>query len=284
MATTIEWALLLHGDERSGEMRRRVLTLAVSATLAAAAILTGTIASAAPTSGFNDPDCRPSSAHPNPVVLLHGMTANANGNWGYHAPRLADAGYCVFAPNYGVQAGMGGTAPIQDSAREIAAYIDQVLATTGAAKVDLAGHSEGGFLSLYIPKMLPYAGKIGKVVPLGPPTHDTTGNLVRNLVPGQIMPPASGDAWAELANGPIAQPGIAYTIIATKNETFVLPPEAAFVREPGVRNIFVQDVCPLDLVGHVALAWDPVVTQLMLNALNPATAKPVQCGTSGLPF
>jgi hypothetical protein len=47
------------------------------------------------------------------------------------------------------------------------------------------------------------------------------------------------------------------------------------IREPGVTNKFVQDVCPLDPVGHVGLAFDPTVAQLVANALDPAHAKPV---------
>ena len=44
------------------------------------------------------------------------------------------------------------------------------------------------------------------------------------------------------------------------------------------RNTFVQDVCPLDPVGHVGLAFDPTVAQLVANALDPAHAKRVICG------
>ncbi|HWE90249.1 MAG TPA: alpha/beta fold hydrolase [Pseudonocardiaceae bacterium] len=267
-------------------MRRRALTLVIPAVLALLAVTAGTTASAlaatAPASGYNDWTCRPSATHPDPVVLIHGLTSNANENWSTDGPYLANAGYCAFAPTYGVEDGIGGMAPIPDSAAQIASYIDQVLAATGAAKVDLVGHSEGGFLALYIPKVLGYAPKVGRVIALGPPTHEDDG-LLSGLSLGQLMPSdPSNDPWAALNQGPVTELGVSYTIIATKTDLLIIPATESFVNEPGVLNEWVQDDCPLDLVGHVGLATDSTVSQMITNALDPTTAAPVLCG-NGLP-
>jgi hypothetical protein len=56
----------------------------------------------------------------------------------------------------------------------------------------------------------------------------------------------------------------------------------AFVREPGVVNQYVQDVCPFDPVGHLNEAYDLNVWKLVENALDPAHAKSFFC-TAGLP-
>ncbi|MFD1045711.1 esterase/lipase family protein [Kibdelosporangium lantanae] len=46
----------------------------------------------------------PSATHPDPVVLVHGASANMTENWQTLAPLLANNGYCVYALTYGVPA------------------------------------------------------------------------------------------------------------------------------------------------------------------------------------
>src|ERR1700743_3507859 len=59
--------------------------------------------------GGNNIFCRPSAAHPYPVVLVHGTAEDEGSNWVTLAPLLANAGYCVFALNYGETAlSLGG--------------------------------------------------------------------------------------------------------------------------------------------------------------------------------
>lgn len=260
---------------------------------------------AAPSSGFNDWGCRPSAQHPDPVVMLHGLGANGDANFAsYLGPYVAERGYCVFAPTYGQvspESPVGGLVAIDESAPEIQAYIDEVLDVTGASRIDLVGHSEGAFQSLYGPKVLGYADQVDTVVAMAPPTHGTDvsglvtlGNLLGLSDPiRQILRAfgcaacddltTDGPAVQTLTDGPIAQDGVAYTIIATRTEVVVTPYDTAFVDEPGVDNILVQDVCPFDPVGHVGLAFDSGVAQMVTNALDPRTAEPVSCGV-GFPF
>ncbi|MGC4944036.1 esterase/lipase family protein [Kribbella sp. DT2] len=263
------------------------------------AVGTTTTAAAAPSSGFDNWACKPSAAHPNPLVLLHGLGGNGPGNYSFLGPYLAAKGYCAFTLTYGQATPaipVGGTVSIVQSSAEIEMFVNRVLSTTGAAKVDLVGHSEGGFQSLYGPKVRGYAGKVGKVVALAPPTHGTTfAGLVsvgdylglRPLVDRVLRDfgcPAcdeiivGGSEVTRLNAGPIAQPGVKYTVIASRWDALVTPHETSFVRETGVKNQFVQDTCPLDPVGHVGLAFDPTVAQLVANALDPARARPVLCG------
>ncbi len=171
----------------------------------------------------------------------------------------------------------------------------RVRQATGAAKVDIVGHSEGAFQSLYGPKIRGYAGQVGKVIALAPPTHGTTfaglvsvgdylglGPLVDQVLQ-QFGCPAcdelivGGAAVQKLTAGPIAQPGVKYTVIASRFDALVTPHETSFIREPGVTNQYVQDTCPLDPVGHVGLAFDPTVAQLVANALDPAHGTRVLC-------
>jgi pimeloyl-ACP methyl ester carboxylesterase len=282
---------------RSRWLRRSALVGIACLAAVLASPATGRAATA-PSSGFNDWSCLPSAAHPQPVVLLHGLGGNGPGNFATLGPYLASAGYCVYAPTYGEAIPgipAGGITAIPQSATEIDAYLGQVIAATGATQVDLVGHSEGAFQALYGPKFVPGERSIIKrVVALAPPTHGTTfANLVTigdDLAGSPLTDViiATGcPACSELVTGSslvnsldtnaIAQPNIGYTIIASTHDELVTPYGTEFVSEQGVTNETVQNFCPLDPVGHIGLAYDTDVAQLVRNALDPAQSVPVTC-------
>ncbi len=74
---------------------------AVLLTAALAVVPAATAHAAAPSSGWNDYTCKPSAAHPRPVVLVHGTFGNSVDNWLSLAPYLEDRGYCVYSLDYG---------------------------------------------------------------------------------------------------------------------------------------------------------------------------------------
>jgi pimeloyl-ACP methyl ester carboxylesterase len=233
-------------------------------------------------------------------VLLHGLGATYYEDLGNEvAPFLARAGYCVYGATYGATSMLGpyvgGLGDIAASGVQIGRFIDRVLTATHAWKVDLVGHSEGAFMSLWVPKIDGDAAKVDRVVAIAPPTHGTT---FEGLVPlGQalhVMPGINtllidteclacaeviegGPDVATLDNGPIAQPGVAYTIITSKSDELVTPTATAFVDEPGVNNAYIQNTCPLDPVGHLGEAYDTDVQRMITNALDPATSDKVAC-------
>jgi pimeloyl-ACP methyl ester carboxylesterase len=277
---------------------RRFVLVGTACTALTLAGQTAGRAATAPSSGFNDMSCRPSAAHPDPVVLLHGLGGNGPGNFAYLGPYLASAGYCVFASTYGEPIPgipVGGITAIPQSATEINTYIGQVLAATGASQVDLVGHSEGAFQALYGPKFVPgEAARVARVVALAPPTHGTTfaslvtiaGDLGASPLVDTVLAvgcPACSELTTgsslvtSLNTGPVAQPRIAYTIIASTHDELVTPYGTEFVDEPGVSNETVQNYCPLDPVGHIGLAYDPDVAQLVRDALDPADSVTVTC-------
>ena len=272
-----------------------------SAIICAVVSTVSTLLAAAPAQaagGVNDAACRPSAEHPNPVVFLHGLGANKDEDLNLLQDDVARQGYCTYSLTYGAGAYgpfVGGVGDIARSAAQIKAFVGDVLAQTGAAKVDLVGHSEGGFQTLYVTKTEGISDRIDKVVAIAPPTHGTTFaglyqlgmTLGADELAGQVLTTfgciactqlvTDGSAVRTLTSGPIAQPGMTYTIIQSRYDELVTPTETAFVREPGVTNTYVQDVCPQDPVGHIGEAYDTNVWNLVKNALDPAHAADFAC-------
>ncbi|MFE1317472.1 esterase/lipase family protein [Kitasatospora phosalacinea] len=271
---------------------RTFLTGLLLSALAASA-LTGTASAAeAPHSGWNNWSCRPSAAHPQPVVLVHGLGANDLDDFATLAPTLALSGYCVFSETYGqtLLGGLaGGLAPMADSAAELAGFVERVRLTTGAAKVDIVGHSEGTTVPAYYLKYLGGATKVDDVIGFGSNYRGTTldglatladalhlQGLLTGVGCGACTDYLPGSAFLnKLDDGPVAVPGPTYTSIMTRYDKIVTPYTSGVLSGPNVTNIVLQDRCPLDSAGHLGLAVDPNVADLVLNRLDPAN--PFRC-------
>ncbi len=268
-----------------------LLVTTVSATGASAA-------EKAPSRGWNDYSCRPSAAHPRPVVLVHGTLANSVNNWLGLAPYLVERGYCVYSFDYGQLPGVRffhGLGPIDESAKQLAVFVDKVLAATGAEEADLVGHSQGGMMPRYYLKFLGGADKVGALIGIAPDNHGTTLlglTKLLNLFPGvkealdEHLPPAltqqvAGSEFLQRLNeGGDTVPGVTYTVIATKYDQIVTPYRSQFLIGSGVRNVVVQDLCSADLSEHAGIGlWDRVAFHETANALDPAKAKPTDCSS-----
>ncbi|PZS26463.1 MAG: lipase [Pseudonocardiales bacterium] len=271
-------------------------------TFLTSALLAGAQVDADPP-GANIWTCKPSAAHPRPVVLVHGLLGNKNTNWQTYAPLLANNGYCVFALTYGVAPGtplplsqLGGFTRMEASALELAAFVTKVLARTQANKVDILGHSEGTQMPDYYAKFLGGAAKIDKYVSLAPIWHGTNPAGLASLnqlahlyefdaLSNGVFAPYFGSGtelltgsafYAKLRSGdtPVVK-GITYTNIVTRYDELVAPYTGGI--QAGMRNIVVQDQCALDFSEHFQIAADPIAAADVLNALDPAHPRPVPC-------
>lgn len=72
-------------------------------------------------------------------------------------------------------------------------------------------------------------------------------------------------------------PGVRYTTIVTKYDEVVVPYTNGFLRDGGVRNITLQDVCADDHADHLGVPYDPIAIRLVRNALDPGQAKRPAC-------
>ncbi|MBX9398593.1 alpha/beta fold hydrolase [Streptomyces sp. TRM72054] len=277
---------------------RPVIALLLTAAIATLpAATTAQAATAAPSSGWNNYSCQPSTAHPRPVVLVHGTFGNSVDNWLGLAPYLMKRGYCVFSLDYGQLPGVPffhGLGPIEKSAGQLDAFVDKVLAATGAAEADLVGHSQGGMMPRYYLKFLGGAAEVNALVGIAPDNHGTTLSGLTRLLPYfpgaedllSTATPALADQIAgsafltKLNAGGDTVPGVRYTVIATKYDQVVTPYRSQYLDGPDVRNVLLQDLCPVDFSEHLAIGlFDRIAFHEVVNALDPARARPTTCAS-----
>lgn len=244
--------------------------------------------------GANDWSCTPTAAHPRPVVLLHGTFGNSNNAWQRVSPTLANAGWCVFALDYGADASpypIRGAGDIPAAAAEVDAFVDRVLAATGAPEVDIVGHSQGGgILPRWYLKFLGGAAEVHTLVGMAPSNHGTTlfglGTLARAFgladAIGIVSPAAEqqivgSSTNATLDAGGDTVPGVSYTTIVTRYDEVVTPYTNQFLSGPRVTNHLLQDGCRIDYSEHLGVVYDPRAIALAVNALDPARPRPVPC-------
>ncbi|WP_067462078.1 lipase family alpha/beta hydrolase [Nocardia amamiensis] len=261
--------------------------------------------------GANRPNCTPSPAHPRPVVLVHGTWLNAYDTFAYLSPRLARAGYCVYAFNYGrsgllegggigpILPGRYGVGPMEDSARQLRDFVEQVRAQTGADKVDLIGHSQGGPVSSQFMKFEGGADKVGKLITFGATHHGTSlmgmatlGRIITNLginilgfyepIVGQanIQQAVGSRFYAKLNENGDTVPGVEYTSVGTRYDEISNPYEWTFLT-PGpdatVHNITLQDGCAEDWSDHLTIMYSPRSASIALRALDPEANPNLVC-------
>jgi pimeloyl-ACP methyl ester carboxylesterase len=246
--------------------------------------------------GANNWSCQPSSAHPYPVVLVPGTFADMADDFNSVSPLLYDNGYCVFALNYGGTPGspIQSVGDIATSAGQLAAFVNQVLAATGASQVDIVGHSQGGMMPRYYLKYLGGAALVHTLVGLAPSNHGTTldglqtlasdfgalgltNSLISAGCPACVEQEAGSSFLTQLNAGGDTVAGVSYTVIETQYDEVVTPYQSAFLSGPDVTNILLQNQCGLDLTDHIGIAFDPIALADMLNALDPASPVRVPC-------
>jgi triacylglycerol lipase len=277
----------------AGAADRYPVPYTFSANVLAAALHPGT-----PPPGSNDWSCKPSAAHPRPVVLVHGLLANMTDNWQTMSPLLANNGYCVFALTYGVPPGSsapfetGGLNAMEQSAAELSTFVDAVLAATRANQVDIVGHSEGATMPDYYIEYLGGAAKVKRYVGVSGVKHGTdlhgVGTVAAELQSlfGEPVSLGScvscnqflvGSDYIKKIEARAPAPGVIYTNIATRYDELVSPYTSSFLTGRNVTNITLQDRCLLDASDHLSIISSPITGQHILNALDPAHARPAPC-------
>jgi triacylglycerol esterase/lipase EstA (alpha/beta hydrolase family) len=241
--------------------------------------------------GLNDWSCKPSRAHPYPVLLSNGTATDMYLDWSGFSERLADEGYCVFGTNIPGQINMpvfASTGPIAETARATAAFASRVLAVTGAPKLDVVGHSQGGMSPRYWIKYLGGDKQIHHLIALAPSNHGTdtqglfhipgTAELAGTICKACEEQKYDSPFLTDLNSGGETNPKVEYTVVETQYDDLVTPFTSAWLAPaPNVKQVLVQDICREDYTDHFGITFDPNVQQMVLNELDPRHAKNVNC-------
>ena len=291
-----------------------VITFAMTASPAAAAqlpvVYNGTLgyAHASPTAsppGANNWSCKPSAAHPMPVILVHGTFADMSDSWQALSPLLYDNGYCVFALNYGSYNGSGSlgvyaTGDIAQSAEQLSTLREQGPGRDrrqeGRPRRSLAGRHDAALLH-----QVPRRGLEGEHARRASRRRTTarrstacSRSRATSRVAARSRAPTVRRARSRrrdrrfitnLNAGGETAPGVNYTVIESDNDEVVTPYTSAFLAPaPNVTNILLQSQCSLDQGEHLSMPYDHIADADVLTALDPgaSAASGVHAGAAGV--
>jgi triacylglycerol esterase/lipase EstA (alpha/beta hydrolase family) len=211
----------------------------------------------------------PAHAASPPVLVVAGLTETTQ-QLQTILGRLQNDGFTAFGMQLPSTNGQPGCGDIAQSARAVASQAQQVLNQTGAAQLDVIGHSEGGLALRYYVKNLGGTSQVATYVSLGTPQHGTTqasGGFFGAFCPavGQMAP---NSTFLQSLNSPTDVPApVVYTALGTTADTLVTPaPQASFLQNGGT-NAAVQQFCPNDSSSHVGLLSDAPTYLLARSAL-----------------
>ncbi|MDO3299474.1 triacylglycerol lipase [Mycobacteroides abscessus subsp. massiliense] len=214
-----------------------------------------------------------------PVVLVHGTAENQK-YWDAMTTSLHDAGMKAFTFEYGQtgfqgligsigeKIGLRGFGDVEVSTQQLADEVSHVLNQTGASKVDLVGHSQGGLLIKNFVAQ-DKSDSVANVVQLAPSSHGTTfsgladfigpvGNSVNingwKPVKDVIYSAASALAWPSLSQQtvgsrfldrlntlPDTKPGVDYLVVSTNDDVVATPYKSQFITAaPGSTAVNIE--------------------------------------------
>lgn len=234
--------------------------------------------------GVNDFGCRPSARRPVPVITVHGTIGDRRHLLEGLQQALLDRGFCVFSPDYGNR----GLGEISASAQQLKRFTQRVLRATGARKVSMVGHSQGGMMPRYYIKFLGGAKVVDDLVGIAPSNHGTAltqggeSNLLADaiglLCTACVQQGAGSRFLARLNRGDETPGRVSYTQITTRYDEVVVPHTSGYLtRGPRTTNVTIQSLCRSDLREHLFIPLSPTTIRIALDALTrkgPARIRP----------
>jgi pimeloyl-ACP methyl ester carboxylesterase len=192
---------------------------------------------------------------PRPVIVLHGYAMN-RANFALLARRLAAAG---LGPVYGFEYWTLGR--VARASHQLADFVAEVRAQTGAAQVDVIGHSMGGVVARYYVAFGGGDGVVAHLVTLGSPHLGSDlsalglGHARRELVAGSHL----------LERLAVAPPPAHTRVTSIWSRADELVPGARQTPLAGAETILVDDI------GHVGLLASGRVAHAIIARLQTAS-------------
>ncbi|MEM3086953.1 MAG: triacylglycerol lipase, partial [Halobacteria archaeon] len=203
-------------------------------------------------------------AERDPVVFVHGYLG---GGWNFFAmkERLEADGWNssrLHAISYSNPVGSN-----VQNANELKAFVEDVLARTGAARVDMVVHSMGGLSSRYYIKNLGGDAKVDTLITLGSPHHGTWAALAGALTTGAREMIPGNSFLSTLNSGDESWGAVKYVSIRSNVDEVMIPKSSPIL--DGAENIEVK------WIGHLGLLLDSGVYQTVKARLDfPETLPP----------
>lgn len=216
--------------------------------------------------------------HDTPVLLVHGYGHNRSG-WFLVERLLRAAGFTsVHTMNY-VAFGRDG---VPELAERLAARVASIRALTGAEKVHLVGHSNGGILIRWFVQELGGDQVVDTAITVASPhegtvaAHAAPGPCARDLRPGS-------NVMRRLAAGARPTP-VRWIAYYSNLDALVMPAPSAMLRQPVLHatNVLVKDH------GHIGMMVSPkvarsIVAQLEAAETGEGSLLPLQRQDAGAP-
>lgn len=210
-----------------------------------------------------------------PVLLIPGttLTPDVNFSWNYErAFTQSGIAWCA------VTLPMNAMGDIQTAGEYVVSAI-RTMHTRAGRTIDIVGYSQGGMLPRWAFRFWPDTrAMVNDFVAIDPSNHGTLDAYpicLLSCAPALWQQQTGSHFLAALNSGTETFAGISYTVVYSHTDEVVVPnfgprPSSALTTGDGdVRNIAVQDICPLDLSEHLAMGtYDPVGYALAMDAFN----------------
>jgi pimeloyl-ACP methyl ester carboxylesterase len=234
-------------------------------------------------------DNAPGSAR-TPVLLVPGTAYSPKSDFSWNwEPALTKLGipWCVVAlPG-------DGMGDIQIAAEYVVNAIRTMSARAGR-RIAIIGHSQGGMVPRWAFRFFPDTrSMVDDLIGMSPSNH---GTLDADIV---CIPGCAPSFWQQADRSEFIKAlnsvqetfaGIAYTVAYTRTDEIVVPnlneqgSSGLRTGDGRIRNVAIQEVCPLDVNEHLAIGtYDPVAYALAIDALeHPGPADPARLTGTGV--